>query len=135
MEFYRIFFTISFFWNRFLGVYGVWVKSNMVCSIVNIYSSSDLTVKKVMWHDIIISKKGFGGLVWCLVGDFNVVRCASERRGVTNSSQEQEHIEFNKFIDELNVIDLLVLGKRFTWFKSDGFTMSRIDRFLLSRVG
>lgn len=32
----------------------------------------------------------------------------------------------------MNLIDLPVLERRFTWFKSDGSAMSRIDRFLLS---
>lgn len=32
----------------------------------------------------------------------------------------------------MNLIDLSVLGKRFTWFKPDGSAMSRVGRFLLS---
>jgi hypothetical protein len=32
----------------------------------------------------------------------------------------------------MEVIDVPVLGKKFTWFSADGKSMSRIDRFLLS---
>lgn len=39
---------------------------------------------------------------------------------------------FQAFIDDMNLIDLSVLGKHFTWFKPDGTAMSRIDSFLLS---
>jgi hypothetical protein len=31
----------------------------------------------------------------------------------------------------MELIDIPVLGKRFTWFRSDGSAMSRLDRFLL----
>lgn len=38
----------------------------------------------------------------------------------------------NVFIDDNDFVDLLLCGCRFTWFKGDGSSMSRIDRFLLS---
>jgi hypothetical protein len=42
---------------------------------------------------------GFGGVVWCLVGDFNSVIDATERRGVTHgvahtSNSTREMLEF-----------------------------------------
>jgi hypothetical protein len=32
----------------------------------------------------------------------------------------------------MEVVDVPVTGKKFTWFSGDGFAMSRLDRFLLS---
>ncbi|MCI65761.1 cysteine-rich receptor-like protein kinase, partial [Trifolium medium] len=32
----------------------------------------------------------------------------------------------------MEVVDVPVLGKKFTWFSADGKSMSRLDRFLLS---
>jgi hypothetical protein len=43
-----------------------------------------------------------------------------------------DHIPFNRFIDESFLIDLPLRGRIFTWYKVDGNTMSRVDRFLLS---
>lgn len=40
--------------------------------------------------------------------------------------------EFQSFIEDMELADLPVLGKKFTWFGADGNSMSRIDRFLLS---
>ena len=40
--------------------------------------------------------------------------------------------EFKAFMEDLDLIDLPVLGKKFTYFANDGVTMSRIDRFLVS---
>jgi len=39
---------------------------------------------------------------------------------------------FNSFIDGNVLVDLPLIGRRFTWYWGDGKSMSRIDRFLLS---
>jgi hypothetical protein len=41
-------------------------------------------------------------------------------------------IEFVKFLEELEMTDMPLLGRRFTWFHPNGVTMSRLDRILLS---
>jgi hypothetical protein len=43
-----------------------------------------------------------------------------------------DHIPFGRFIDDTLLIDLPLSGRKFTWYKGDGLTMSRLDRFLLS---
>jgi hypothetical protein len=43
-----------------------------------------------------------------------------------------DHISFNRFIDENFLVDLPLSGRKFTWYKGDGLSMSRLDRFLLS---
>ncbi|MCI20776.1 cysteine-rich receptor-like protein kinase, partial [Trifolium medium] len=54
------------------------------------------------------------------------------RRGNNGSSQSSEQLEFRHFVDLMEVVDVPVAGKKFTWFSSDGQRMSRLDRFLLS---
>jgi len=39
---------------------------------------------------------------------------------------------FNNFIEENMLIDLPLCGRLFTWYRGDGVSMSRLDRFLLS---
>jgi len=39
---------------------------------------------------------------------------------------------FSHFIEDNSLLDLPLCGRRYTWFKGDGTSMSRIDRFLLS---
>jgi len=39
---------------------------------------------------------------------------------------------FNRFVRDMEVEDLNVVGCRFTWFHPNGISMSRIDRVLLS---
>ncbi|PNX54952.1 cysteine-rich receptor-like protein kinase, partial [Trifolium pratense] len=49
--------------------------------------------------------------------------------GVTTSS---EIIEFQNFMEALELIDLPLFGRRFTWYQASGGAMSRIDRVLIS---
>ncbi|GAU20900.1 hypothetical protein TSUD_120920 [Trifolium subterraneum] len=65
-------------------------------------------------------------------GDFNVVRSTEERRGSVRVVSNNDSIHFNHFIEESSLIDLPLSGKCFTWFRGDGRSMSRLDKFLLS---
>jgi hypothetical protein len=40
--------------------------------------------------------------------------------------------EFGDFIVSMDLVDLPLLGRKFTWFHPNGSSMSRIDRFLIS---
>lgn len=42
-----------------------------------------------------------------------------------------ELFELNHFIDNLDMVELPLVGNKFTWIKPDGFMMSRLDRGLL----
>jgi hypothetical protein len=82
-----------------------------------------------------MSKRGFGGGVWCVVGDFNAMRRSEERRGIGTlapSSPSMEMREFDHFITSMGLEDIHTVGGNFTWFHSNGITMSRIDRVLVS---
>jgi hypothetical protein len=47
-------------------------------------------------------------------------------------SRREEMAEFDSFISETELVDLPLIGRKFTWSKLDGSSMSRIDRFLLT---
>ncbi|GKV31169.1 hypothetical protein SLEP1_g39893 [Rubroshorea leprosula] len=63
-------------------------------------------------------------------GDFNAVRRVNERAGCNMTSSEMR--EFDDFIHNSKLIDLPLVGRKYTWYSSNGQYMSRIDRFLLS---
>lgn len=69
---------------------------------------------------------------WCVGGDFNAVSSRSERKGSSTNFKQAERTEFVTFIEDMQLIGVPSLGKKFTSFHSDGRSMSRIDRFLLS---
>lgn len=78
-----------------------------------------------------MSKLGFGNGLWCLVSDFNAVSKQEERKGRGNQSLGKEMEEFRAFATYMELLDLPLLGRKFTWYRPDGSAMSRIDRFLL----
>ncbi|GAU45706.1 hypothetical protein TSUD_86820 [Trifolium subterraneum] len=69
---------------------------------------------------------------WCLGGDFNSITKVGERRGSSVKGGQGERFEFTQFIDALEVVDIPLKGKMYTWFNADGSAMSKFDRFLVS---
>jgi len=67
----------------------------------------------------------------CICGDFNVVRCSEERRSVGGAVNLLSSASFNDMINGNCLVDLPLRGRRFTWYRGDGRSMSPIDRFLL----
>ncbi|PNX99671.1 cysteine-rich receptor-like protein kinase, partial [Trifolium pratense] len=80
-------------------------------------------------------KNGLGGRRWCVVGDFNAVCSMEERVGINMEDGRllsTEVSDFRNFVENLELVDLPLLGRRFTWYQSSGKAMSRIDRILIS---
>jgi exonuclease III len=103
--------------------------------VVNVYSKCDLPAKRRLWDRLVELRRSMGEGAWCILGDFNLVCRSGERRGVNeevNPSQREEIILFNTFLREVDLEDLNLLGRRFTWFHPNGRAMSRIDRVLTS---
>jgi len=66
------------------------------------------------------------------LGDFNAVRSRSKRKGIrVGVDHSSEIVGFNNFIDANLLLDLPIVGKNYTWFKSNGSTKSIIDRVLV----
>jgi endonuclease/exonuclease/phosphatase family metal-dependent hydrolase len=94
-----------------------------------------MTSKRQLWSNILNCKRGIGDGRWCVVGDFNAVSSMEERVGVNTvegRTVSTEVMEFHSFLENLVLVDLPLLGKRFTWFQANGRAMSRIDRVLIS---
>jgi hypothetical protein len=125
----------SFTGDNFVGVCLDWGALRQRVFIVNVYSKCDIGGKRSLWENLVMSKAGFGQGAWCILGDFNAVRNCDERKGVnqfSGASSSVETVEFGKFVSDMDVVDLPILGRRFTWFHPNGISMSRIDRVFLS---
>lgn len=73
--------------------------------------------------------EGKGGAYW---GHFNSIKSISERKGVEGYNRSKEMNGFKEFITESGLIDLPLIDRKYTWYKADGSTMSRLDRFLIT---
>jgi len=49
------------------------------------------------------------------------------------SDYSKENWEFNNFIERSELLDIPMIGRKFTWYKSDGSVKSRIDRVMISK--
>ncbi|MCH79914.1 RNA-directed DNA polymerase (Reverse transcriptase), partial [Trifolium medium] len=125
----------SFTGEGFLGVCLDWGVVPKRLFVINVYSKCDLAAKRDLWFNLLSFKNDHPVGEWCVLGDFNSVRAISERKGV-NSGESQvlspEMVGFNGFLEDLDLMDLPLLGRRFTWAHSNGVSMSRIDRILIS---
>jgi len=55
-----------------------------------------------------------------------------EKKGRGSVFRQVDANHFNTFIEDIFLIDLPICGRLFTWFRSNGVSMSRLDRFLLN---
>jgi exonuclease III len=86
-----------------------------------------------LWNNIISLKRAYGNGNWFIVGDINAVLVPEERRGMrVDSTLTSKMRRFKVFIVDLEVIDIPLLGRRFTWYNANEMTVSRIDRVLVS---
>jgi hypothetical protein len=125
----------TFSGDGFMGVCLEWGALKKECFVVNVYSSCDLNAKRRLWENLILTKRQLGGSIWGLVGDFNAVLHREERKGqfsFSTSNLSNEVSEFRAFVQEMDLVDLPVLGRKFTWFHPSGVSMSRLDRMLVS---
>ena len=69
-------------------------------------------------------------LLWCLGGDFNVVKSPDEKNEVTLNQLALS--QFLNFIENARLVDLPLLEGKFTWCNNRlEPTFCRLDRFLL----
>jgi len=54
----------------------------MLLTIVNVYLPCSNNDKYLLWDKIAHIKLGETCEVWCVLGDFNMVRYANERKGI-----------------------------------------------------
>ncbi|MCI18564.1 reverse transcriptase [Trifolium medium] len=116
--------------SGFVGVYLDWGVSYNRYFIVNVYSKCSLVEKRTMWRRMEQLKDYLGEDNWCVVGDFNSVLTATERRVFTGDITRGSNIE--NLVGEMGLLDLPLLGRRFTWFQPNGGAMNQLDRFLVS---
>ncbi|XP_028106487.1 uncharacterized protein LOC114305578 [Camellia sinensis] len=104
--------------------------SSFNCVIVNVYGPTDVAKRQEVWANFARLKASFLG-PWCIGGDFNEIRNADERIGC--SRRDQGMRDFNSMVEQLELIVLPMLGRKFTWCNPQTHEKwSRIDRFLLN---
>jgi exonuclease III len=115
-----------------LWCHGRFLSSGEEFHLANVYAPCDAGAKQRLWDSLSVRLQSLGGKRVCVCGDFNAVRNLDERRSSRLGPRPLDHVPFNRFIEDTFLIDLPLSGRLFTWYKGDGITMSRLERFLLS---
>ncbi|GJW94703.1 RNA-directed DNA polymerase, eukaryota [Tanacetum coccineum] len=115
--------------DYFVITRGYWQMTGKKIMIIAIYAPQESKEKKSLWdflhHEI---GKWNGDVI--IMGDFNEVRCKSDRFG----SQYNHHgaQRFNSFILNAGLVEVNLGGCHFTWCHKSASKMSKLDRFLVS---
>lgn len=116
--------------NRSILIKGYLLGGNIELCITNLYSPNQETERENLWTEL-EDIRIWGSVIWCIGGDFNVIRYSSERRGRVVYTRGMEL--FSDFIERNNLIDSPLIGGRFTWLNEHSRpAMSRLDRFVAS---
>ncbi|XP_058185619.1 uncharacterized protein LOC131302843 [Rhododendron vialii] len=104
--------------------------NNVECIMVNIYAPNDAHSRREVWNDV-CTLKSQSQLPWCIGGDVNEINVTGKRSSCTRLDRGMR--DFIQFIDNLEVVNSLMIGRRFTWSNfQDSAVHSRLDRFLMS---
>jgi len=89
---------------------------------MKVYAPCFNSEKFLLWRDI-------------EVGDFNSMRFECERSGIRRKSTYKiEMDKFNDFIQNCELLDIPVVGRKYTWYHPNGMANSIIDMILVSEV-
>ena len=128
----RIDVTSSFSFSHVLVIKGKDLLTGEDFVIFNVYAPCNSEAKKILWENLLLHIQNNNDVCICVCGDFNFVRSVDERKGRAMAFRHTDAEVFNKFFHDSLLIDFPICGRLFTWYRGDGVSMSRLDRFLLS---
>ncbi|XP_019429666.1 PREDICTED: uncharacterized protein LOC109337200 [Lupinus angustifolius] len=102
--------------TNFVLVKGKWALQHEFSHIMNVYCPCDLDGKRIFWEEAKSDFLGHHG----------------RKKGIASRGYSKDCEEFKQFIFDMELFDLPLSGKKFTWYLSNGKAMSRIDRFLVN---
>jgi len=71
---------------------------------------------------------------WCVVGDFHLIKSPGEMSSAKiDVDLRREMKRFKELIEKTELVDIPMVGKKYTGYKLNGLVKSRIDRILVSR--
>ncbi|XP_071699284.1 uncharacterized protein [Rutidosis leptorrhynchoides] len=115
--------------DYFLAIKGHWKGCEEECVIVNVYGPHNDEKKRDIWASL-ENIMEYEDVAWVLCGDFNEVRNIDERKNCIFHERRADN--FNNFINKSNLIEIPLVGRRYTRISDDGIKFSKLDIFLVS---
>lgn len=84
----------------FIYLEGIWIPGGQKMSIVNTYAPCDMIQKRNLWDQIKQLRDLNPWVLWCILGDFNNIRTAEERIGLSQRRVNDTNMDdFNEWMD------------------------------------
>ncbi|XP_016192510.1 uncharacterized protein LOC107633388 [Arachis ipaensis] len=99
--------------ERWLCVEGEILKNSFNCVFVLVYDAHDRDEEIKVWEELSYIV-GLCQVLCCFMGDFNEIVDVEERRGTTGLTRSTEDFKF--WIQDMNLVDLPLTDRKFTWF-------------------
>lgn len=100
------------------------------CFVALVYGPQERKERRKLWRELgdVMSLWDMPGVIG---GDFNATRLVEDRNRGNRITKEIN--EFNRFINNWNLVDLPLTGAKYTWSNFQEFpTCSRIDRLIIN---
>ena len=116
--------------KRYILVEGKLIQERIDVSFLLVHAPSCSQERFDLWKDLMNLKKSISTPLM-MFGDFNEVLEPEEIKG--NEVTTQGMKDFRHCIGELNLVELPLLDKKFTWYVYDNNCASRTDRFFVDQ--
>ncbi|XP_022008143.1 uncharacterized protein LOC110907471 [Helianthus annuus] len=114
--------------QRFLVVRGKLKPTGEIINVVNVYAYNAPGARRVLWAELTHLRRSVQGM-WVFGGDFNDVREPAERWNSEFVALNAAY--FNEFIEEAELVEYHMGGRKFTFHADNGMHKSKLDRFLV----
>ncbi|KAK7259210.1 hypothetical protein RIF29_24810 [Crotalaria pallida] len=108
----------------FVAILGEWYQGDVQVMVITIYSSCIYREKISLWEEVWNLRHSSNTELWCVMGDFNTIRESSERRGRSFLEDCRGMEMFNTWIDRMDLIDLPLIGRKYSCYHAGGVAMS-----------
>ncbi|XP_071688191.1 uncharacterized protein [Rutidosis leptorrhynchoides] len=113
----------------YISIKGKWVGKEHDTIIVNVYGPHKDEEKRKLFESLEELLKCPND-EWILGGDFNEVRPKEERQN--SQFIESRAKRYNSFIEKSHLLEIPLVGRRFTRICDNGLKFSKLDRFLVN---
>ena len=93
---------------------------------VQLYVPYSINDHRKLWGQLKEVKEIFGAHL-LVMADFNEILNVEERSGARSITRSMK--EFDEWVDDLNLVDLPIVGRKFTWRR--GKSCSKLDRIFV----
>ncbi|GJX42295.1 RNA-directed DNA polymerase, eukaryota, reverse transcriptase zinc-binding domain protein [Tanacetum coccineum] len=115
--------------DSFVMIRGIWCLTGQNILLIVVYAPQDPREKNILWDYLKCEIGRWKGEV-VIMGDFNEVRCKSDRLGSVFNARSAQM--FNSFIVDSGLVEINLGGCHYTWCHKSAKKMSKLDRFLVS---